>query len=147
MTILADSQIRDLCKLPEHLVNFEAFLSGEDAQTPWPDGDTRVSRAKDFIPTLNPFSPINILAATSSAPTWLKTLADKFVNLLEPFDRPSMIEPFIDSQVRSEPRRIDGDEEYETTEVKVISYGLSSYGYDARLSDEIKTFTNINGGV
>jgi dCTP deaminase len=39
-----------------------------------------------------------------------------------------MIEPFNDKQVR------DG----------VISYGLSSYGYDARIADEFKIFTNIN---
>jgi dCTP deaminase len=39
-----------------------------------------------------------------------------------------MIEPFNEKQVR------DG----------VISYGLSSYGYDARIADEFKIFTNIN---
>jgi len=39
-----------------------------------------------------------------------------------------MIEPFSESQVR------DG----------VISYGLSSYGYDIRVADEFKIFTNIN---
>ncbi|MBN2369366.1 MAG: dCTP deaminase [Vicinamibacteria bacterium] len=39
-----------------------------------------------------------------------------------------MIEPFSDAQVR------DG----------VISYGLSSYGYDIRIADEFKIFTNIN---
>ena len=39
-----------------------------------------------------------------------------------------MIEPFHEKQVR------DG----------VISYGLSSYGYDARIADEFKIFTNIN---
>jgi len=39
-----------------------------------------------------------------------------------------MIEPFADAQVRS----------------GVISYGLSSYGYDLRIADEIKIFTNIN---
>jgi dCTP deaminase len=39
-----------------------------------------------------------------------------------------MIEPFVDSQVR------DG----------VISYGVSSYGYDIRVTDEFKIFTNIN---
>jgi dCTP deaminase len=39
-----------------------------------------------------------------------------------------MIEPFSDAQVR------DG----------VISYGLSSYGYDVRIADEFKIFTNIN---
>ncbi len=39
-----------------------------------------------------------------------------------------MIEPFVESQVRS----------------GVISYGLSSYGYDIRVADEFKIFTNIN---
>ncbi|MER2519505.1 MAG: dCTP deaminase [Bdellovibrionales bacterium] len=29
----------------------------------------------------------------------------------------------------------------------VISYGLSSYGYDARLADEFKIFTNIDSAV
>jgi deoxycytidine triphosphate deaminase len=38
-----------------------------------------------------------------------------------------MIEPFVEGQVR------DG----------VISYGLSSYGYDMRVSDEFKVFTNV----
>lgn len=38
-----------------------------------------------------------------------------------------MIEPFADSQVR------DG----------VISFGVSSYGYDIRVADEYKIFTNV----
>ena len=29
----------------------------------------------------------------------------------------------------------------------VISYGLSSYGYDARVSDEFKIFTNVNSEI
>ncbi len=39
-----------------------------------------------------------------------------------------MIQPFVESQVRH----------------GVISYGLSSYGYDIRVADEFKIFTNIN---
>jgi dCTP deaminase len=39
-----------------------------------------------------------------------------------------MIEPFTEKQVRE----------------GVISYGLSSYGYDVRIADEFKIFTNIN---
>ena len=39
-----------------------------------------------------------------------------------------MIDPFEEKQVRN----------------KVISYGVSSYGYDLRLADEFKIFTNIN---
>ncbi len=42
-----------------------------------------------------------------------------------------MIEPFEDRQVR------DG----------VVSYGLSSYGYDIRVADEFKVFTNIYNTV
>ena len=42
-----------------------------------------------------------------------------------------MIEPFVESQVR------DG----------VISYGLSSYGYDVRVADEYKIFTNVYTAV
>ena len=38
-----------------------------------------------------------------------------------------MIEPFTDGQVRN----------------GVISYGLSSYGYDIRVADEFKIFTNV----
>src|SRR6185437_7914836 len=44
----------------------------------------------------------------------------------------SMIEPFIDRQVRASQ---EGQ--------RVISYGLSSYGYDLRVSDEFKVFTNV----
>jgi len=42
-----------------------------------------------------------------------------------------MIEPFVEGQKRE----------------GVISYGLSSYGYDARVSDEFKIFHNIDGAV
>jgi len=42
-----------------------------------------------------------------------------------------MIDPFVESQVRS----------------GVISFGLSSYGYDIRVADEFKVLTNINSTV
>ena len=42
-----------------------------------------------------------------------------------------MIEPFEDRQIRE----------------GVVSYGLSSYGYDIRVADEFKVFTNINSTV
>ena len=43
-----------------------------------------------------------------------------------------MIEPFVDKQVG------------ELNDKKVISYGLSSYGYDIRCAPEFKIFTNIH---
>src|SRR5436190_19338516 len=42
-----------------------------------------------------------------------------------------MIEPFTDRQVRE----------------GVISYGVSSYGYDIRVADEFQIFTNVNSTI
>jgi len=43
----------------------------------------------------------------------------------------SMIEPFVETQVRQ----------------GVISYGVSSYGYDMRVADEFKIFTNVYSAI
>ena len=51
---------------------------------------------------------------------WIKEMA-----------RGGMIEPFVERQVRE----------------GVVSFGLSSYGYDIRVADEFKIFTNINNTV
>jgi dCTP deaminase len=42
-----------------------------------------------------------------------------------------MIDPFVEGQQRE----------------GVISFGLSSYGYDARVSDEFKIFTNVDNAI
>ena len=42
-----------------------------------------------------------------------------------------MIKPFVSKQARK----------------GKISFGLSSYGYDARVSNEFKIFTNVNSGI
>ncbi|MGQ9571330.1 MAG: dCTP deaminase [Thermodesulfovibrionales bacterium] len=52
--------------------------------------------------------------------TWIRKMASK-----------GMIEPFSDKQIRE----------------GVISYGLSSYGYDMRIADEFKIFTNIHNTI
>ena len=43
----------------------------------------------------------------------------------------NMIEPFVDGQVRN----------------GVISYGVSSYGYDIRVADEFMIFTNVHSAI
>ena len=55
----------------------------------------------------------------------------------------NMIVPFESQQVKARPNRDDFINKTEPS-IKVISYGLSSYGYDVRCSDEFKVFTNIN---
>lgn len=47
-----------------------------------------------------------------------------------------MIEPFFKGQVRTNDA---GD--------KLISYGLSSYGYDVRVADEFMVFTNVENSL
>jgi dCTP deaminase len=48
-----------------------------------------------------------------------------------------MIDPFVDSQVR----------QLDSHGGKVISYGLSSYGYDMRVAPEFKIFTNVLSAI
>jgi dCTP deaminase len=46
-----------------------------------------------------------------------------------------MIEPFVDGQIKEIDSR------------KLVSYGLSSYGYDLRVADEFKVFTNVHNST
>ncbi|MCJ9430510.1 dCTP deaminase [Kordiimonas marina] len=56
-------------------------------------------------------------------------MSDKWIRTMS--QEHGMIEPFVDGQVR------EGN----------ISYGLSSYGYDARVAPEFKIFTNVDSAV
>ena len=55
--------------------------------------------------------------------------SDKWIEKMS--NEQEMIKPFINDNIR-------GDS---------ISYGLSSYGYDIRVSDEYKIFTNVNNSI
>ena len=57
---------------------------------------------------------------------WIKRMAES----------EGMIEPFSENQVR-----VDDKGE------KLISYGVSSFGYDVRCANEFKVFTNIHSAT
>jgi len=59
----------------------------------------------------------------------MSVLSDKWIKKMS--QENEMITPFVENQQR-------GDN---------ISFGLSSYGYDARVSNEFKIFTNIHSTV
>ena len=59
----------------------------------------------------------------------MSVLSDKWIRKMSKDE--GMITPFEEKQVR-------GDS---------ISYGLSSFGYDARVADEFKIFTNVNSEI
>jgi dCTP deaminase len=56
---------------------------------------------------------------------WIREMAEKH----------KMIEPYEPQQVRA------------GANGKIVSYGVSSYGYDVRCADEFKIFTNINSTI
>jgi len=60
--------------------------------------------------------------------------SDKWIS--EMSKNKKMIEPFSENQVRIDEK---GD--------KLISYGVSSYGYDVRCSNAFKVFTNIHSAI
>ena len=59
----------------------------------------------------------------------MSVLSDKWIRKMSTDE--GMISPFEEKQIR-------GDS---------ISYGLSSFGYDARVSSEFKIFTNVNSEI
>ena len=59
----------------------------------------------------------------------MTVLSDKWIKKVT--KQKGMIKPFVGKQVRK----------------GKISFGLSSYGYDARVSNEFKIFTNVNSGI
>jgi dCTP deaminase len=63
----------------------------------------------------------------------MSVMSDKWIK--EKSINEKMISPFVDSQVKA------------TESGKIVSYGVSSYGYDARVSNEFKIFTNINTAI
>ena len=61
-------------------------------------------------------------------------MSDKWIK--EMSTKHQMISPFVDKQIK-----------LDENNKKLISYGNSSYGYDARVSDEFKIFTNIDSAI
>ena len=59
----------------------------------------------------------------------MAVLSDKWIKRIS--QKQGMIKPFVSKQVRK----------------GKISYGLSSYGYDARVSSSFKIFTNVNSAT
>ncbi|MFL2733379.1 MAG: dCTP deaminase [Gammaproteobacteria bacterium] len=64
---------------------------------------------------------------TIKSDSWIKEMSQK----------EGMITPFESNQIK----------EKKGSDHKLISYGLSSYGYDVRCADEFKVFTNIHSAT
>lgn len=63
----------------------------------------------------------------------MAVMSDKWICKMS--ENEGMISPFVKNQVK------------ESNSQKVVSYGVSSYGYDARVANEFKIFTNVNTSI
>jgi dCTP deaminase len=89
--------------------------------TPWAAGVAGVQDRRRLRDRSN-FRRANVGNSMSiKSDRWIREMALKH----------EMISPFSEKQVRQ----------------GVISYGLSSYGYDLRVADEFKIFTNVNSTI
>jgi dCTP deaminase len=83
-------------------------------------GGTPLGRARPAA--LEPADPSAWSAAVAvMSDLWIRRMATEH----------GMIDPFVETQKRE----------------GVISFGLSSYGYDARVADEFKVFTNVDSAI
>jgi len=64
----------------------------------------------------------------------MSIMPDKWIR--EMAEKNGMIEPFVNGQQKEDQKKQG-----------LISFGLSSYGYDARVADEFKIFTNIDSAT
>ena len=134
MSILSDREIKELCELPETKFNEDEFWLA------W----------KDFHATRGPIAFMEARTIAQQQPNqYRRELTqeerDSFVPMITPFNdslvRQSTV-PIMTTNMLGGPSQHIGDRQF-----KVISHGSSSYGYDARLSDDgLKLFTNIHGG-
>jgi dCTP deaminase len=129
MSILNDKAIRQACLVPTHYM-----IAASSTH--------RYLYAKigDAVYSVNTGA---CLAINQDRPLELKELTPEQQRGYVP---PRMITPFEPGQVKTRmvaPYGPNGDK----YEEKIISYGLSSYGYDVRLGSKFKIFTNTYSAV
>lgn len=135
MSLLSDIEITKRCSRPEHLTGLIPYLKKNANPAFVIQGDyekieAAIAELGEQHKHLERVIPI-------WASQWIGTYRRDLTSYVTAYGDKPMIEPFVPHLVRTT------DDEA----TKLISYGLSSYGYDARLTEEVKTFTNINGGI
>lgn len=132
MSILSDKSIAARCIFPDKILDMPHFLKLQET-TPMPDV---------YYP-----DPMQRIRARKAHDEHLAKLAMRSPSQEERESFVPMIEPFLSELIRKvEDRNMYGGK-LQVSERKVISYGSSSYGYDARLAREVKIFSNTNATI
>jgi dCTP deaminase len=147
MSIKSDAWIKRMCQAPDAIIHTgdNRFFASRNDDGQWVTRDGGIP-VEHYSGTMVPLTEEEKRA-------WLQMNG-------------VLIEPFVPGQVRHRPRLATDDEQtaylhYGSRmrgevvhlkgrmhlQEKIVSYGLSSYGYDVRCADEFKIFTNINSTV
>lgn len=129
MSILSDSEIIELCRKPTHVVEREIILPSKRLQMLT---ETRIINELVFsneedLNRQKQKSVYNHLYFNFKEATEEELIKHGWKPLIEPFSD----------------RLVNANEKGE----KIISYGLSSFGYDLRCGYKFKIFTNVNSSV
>lgn len=119
MTILSDRQIKNLCSTEFS----HTYLSASGKQ-------------EDIYEPLTPMERERIRNVPKTGRNQTRPALTACYTEEKPHVRSPMITPFIPGQIR----KIEDEK-------KVISFGTSSFGYDVRLSDEFKIFSNVHSTI
>lgn len=138
MSIRPDNWIRAQCEKPTHVIRHAAG-NIEYASEPFTAHQKLIKYNQETLMDLNSKFATNLTIDpigrnTDNSPIISSPIIDP-INEEELLNWKPMIEPFINKPIRE----IDGK--------KIISYGLSGFGYDVRLSNQFKVFTNINSSI
>lgn len=132
MTILNDKQIKALCIKPSFMLRKEVI----DTNGLFPIRNFVEIPSHETEEALKKNKEVDYCG--------FRTLTEEESNSFKP-----MIEGFVDQQKREEVINFAPNENggIDCTTRKIISFGLSSFGYDVRLDRKFKIFTNINSAL
>ena len=153
--MLNDKEIKELSGFPYLMeVNIASIHSGETFQRHYLSFETKETFDRVNATLLDNHSgAIKTETIVSDQRELNDEEKEKYAN-----DNPRMITPFVPEQVKVNKHlhslaatgvavgflSEDPADKFGTVVERIISYGLSSFGYDVRLSDEFKIFTNTN---
>ena len=156
MSIKSDKWIKAQCMLPLATVSYmqekkEARIVHRIYGDPFTNVDEEIEKHLATVPNLIRNSVILGLASDEAI--------ERFKPMIEPFlpmqvrtaghnrhlEMLAMPRDTLEESVMRLEKDFDGDDEFENR--KIISKGLTSFGYDVTLAEEAAIFTNINGTV
>ena len=137
MTIRNDNWIRQQCEKPTHIVEFSTGAK-EYASYPFNGKQVEISKLTELITECNKASlnlTNDIIGKNARNQDVHEFSIIREITQEELDNWSPMIHPYEKNPIR------------ELNGKKILSYGQSAFGYDVRLGNKFKIFTNLNSGI